>query len=615
MVEGDKPMANIELLDNATIDKIAAGEVVERPASVVKELVENSLDAGAGAITVEIKDGGISLIRVTDNGCGIPANQVRRAFLRHATSKIRSIDDLECITSLGFRGEALSSIAAAARVAIMTKTKEDLLGVRMCLEHAKETEFEEAGLPVGTTILVRQLFHHIPARKKFLKSAASEGSHVMDLCEHLALSHPEVSFRLIQNGQIKLHTSGNGDVKEVIYRLYGRDVIRDLVPVEASMEGMGIRGFLGKPVLNRSNRNFETYFINGRFIKSTFFRKAIEEGYRAYTMQHKFPFVVLYFTIDTKKMDINVHPAKLDVRITDSSIFSDFISKSIETALQGENMIPHWTQEREEKQSTEEAVFNPQSSDTATESWREPSLGAEPFEEKRRAQLVLRETMNYQSQMVPQETDREEQIHLFDEKPSRGKKEISFQILGQLFQTYWIISLEDQLLFVDQHAAHEKVKYERLLRQSEQGEVFTQMLEPPLIVHLTGREEGVLAEYGDYLADFGFQWETFGGQSIAIRTMPTELFGKSEFAFFREILDELAENGPKGKPEVIRSKIASMACKAAVKGNQMMHPEEMEALLHQLFTLENPYHCPHGRPTMISMSRLELEKKFKRVAP
>ena len=659
-------MSRIQLLDNATIDKIAAGEVVERPSSVVKELVENAIDAGATAVTIEIKDGGISFLRVTDNGNGIPADQVREAFLRHATSKIRTSEDLNNIHSLGFRGEALSSIAAVAQVEMMTKTRDSLMGVHYTIEGGRETGFSEIGVPDGTTILVKNIFFNTPARRKFLKTATTEGGYIADLCEHLAMSKPEVSFRFIVNNQVRFHTSGNGDIREIIYRIFGKDFIKEIIPIDCKDEDIYIKGYLGKPALNRSNRNFENCFINGRYVKSTFLFKAIEEGYRSFLMQHKFPFAVLYFTIDTDKVDVNVHPTKMDIRITDSQKYYDFIVKSIFETLKKPEMIPNIVQ-------TENL------SKTPKREYTKRSAVPEPFEQKRMQEYKVKEDFSYitnklfgeetslpafkknqtetpkqpavsktpalfndstisetsavskdstvsDSPTVPMDSTVSDsptvpkepasppvQLNLFEEKILKQENKDKFEILGQIFQTYWLVRYEDQLLFVDQHAAHEKVKYENLMRSVKEGDILSQSLQPPLVLHLTQKEEAALEEYHSYFENLGFIWEDFGSHSIAMRQMPVELYGKSEKRFFEEILDELVENGCKGTSDVIQEKIASMACKSAVKGNQTIHVSEMKALLEQLFTLENPYHCPHGRPTMISMSKTDLEKKFKRI--
>ena len=663
-------MSRIQLLDNATIDKIAAGEVVERPSSVVKELVENAIDAGATAVTVEIKDGGISFLRITDNGSGIPADQVREAFLRHATSKIRTSEDLSNIHSLGFRGEALSSIAAVAQVEMMTKTKDSLLGVHYCIEGGKETSFSEVGVPDGTTILVKNLFFNTPARRKFLKTATTEGGYIADLCEHLAMSKPEVSFKFITNNQVKFHTSGNGNTREIIYRIFGKAFIREIIPIDCKGEDIHIQGFLGKPALNRSNRNFENCFINGRYVKSTFLFKAIEEGYRSFLMQHKFPFAVLYFAIDTDKVDVNVHPTKMDIRITDSAKYYNFIVKSISDTLKNQEMIPNIEQEENlskipkketvnkssvpepfeqkrmkefkvkedfsyitKKAFGEDVATNPIVSNVSSETTKNMKQAEQPKvitnvssdkqlnqnatdSLKKQAEQVMTVSPNeyVKTAFVPGETIiNPVQMNFFEERMLKQENKDKFEILGQIFQTYWLVRYEEQLLFVDQHAAHEKVKYERLIKSIKEKDILSQTLQPPLVLHLTQKEEAALNEYHDYFENIGFVWEDFGSHSIAMRQMPVELYGKSEKRFFEEILDELVENGCKGTPEVILEKIASMACKSAVKGNQIINRMEMKALLEQLFELENPYHCPHGRPTMISMSKTDLEKKFKRI--
>lgn len=600
-------MSRIQLLDNATIDKIAAGEVVERPSSVVKELVENAIDAGATAITVEIKEGGISFIRVTDNGNGIPEDQVKEAFLRHATSKIRTSEDLNNIHSLGFRGEALSSISAVAQVEIMTKTKDSLMGVHYAVEGGKETDFSQVGVPNGTTILVKNLFFNTPARRKFLKTAITEGGYIADLCEHLAMSKPEISFRFISNNQVKFHTSGNGNVREIIYRIFGKDFIKEIIPIDCKDDHIHMYGYLGKPSLNRSNRNFENCFINGRYVKSNFLFKAVEEGYRAYLMQHKFPFVVLYFEIDTDKVDVNVHPTKMDIRITDSQKYYDFIVSSVSRTLQQQEMIPDMDQDETLSQTPKKEIT-------------ERTAVPEPFEQKRMEDYKVKEDFSYITNRLFGEEITEisnipapVQMNFFEERILKQENKDKFEILGQVFQTYWLVRYEDKLLFADQHAAHEKVKYEKLISGLKKGEILSQTLQPPLVLHLTQKEEAALEEYHSYFEALGFIWEDFGSHSIAMREMPMELYGKSEKRFFEEILDELVENGCKGTPEVIQEKIASMACKSAVKGNQTFTVMEMNALLEQLFELENPYHCPHGRPTMISMSKTDLEKKFKRI--
>ncbi len=627
-------MQKIQLLDHDTIDKIAAGEVVERPSSVVKELVENSMDAGADSVTVEIKDGGISMIRITDNGCGIDKTQVDNAFVRHATSKIRNISDLSRISSLGFRGEALSSIAAVAKVEMITKTKESLLGVRLLLEGADNKETEEVGAPEGTTIIVRNLFFNTPVRRKFLKQPATEGGYVSDLMEHMALSHPDISFKYIINGQIRFHTTGSGDLKEIIYRIYGRDIAGEVLPLSCEGPGMKIMGFLGKPTINRANRNYENYFVNRRFVKSGLVSKAIEEGYKGYLMQHKYPFTVLHFDLDTETIDVNVHPTKMDIRFTNGAAFFDFTAKAIAGALSQKEMIP------EVVLAAEPQDIEPVKKDVP-----------EPFEEKRLRESKVAESMEYRAKEQKmqdfmqnpvwsrvigegkkEKSDENEnlpanpnpqndtgvtkepfQMELFEEKILTKKAKAGYNILGQIFDTYWLIGYQDQLLIMDQHAAHEKVKYEKLIAALRKKEIVSQLINPPLIVTLGGRQENLYLEYASVFERLGFEIESFGGNEYAIRAVPADLYGCNEKELFEEIMDELMSGPVRGTVSVIEEKIASMSCKAAVKGNMRMNAAEAEALIDQLLTLDNPYHCPHGRPTLIAMTKYELEKKFKRI--
>lgn len=623
-------MAEINVLDSGTIDKIAAGEVVERPSSVVKELVENAVDAGADAVTVEIKEGGITLIRVTDNGSGIEASQVRKAFLRHATSKISSVEDLHRISSLGFRGEALSSICAVAKVELITKTADALTGVRYLCEGAKEIEYSEVGAPDGTTILVRNLFFNTPVRRKFLKQPQTEGGYIVDLMEHMALSRPDVSFKLLVNGQVKFHTSGNGNLKEVIYRIYGREISQNLVEIQYDGgEGFWISGYLGKPVLNRSNRNFENYYINGRYIKSTLLAKAIEDGYSQYLMQHKFPFTVLHFAIDTALVDVNVHPTKMDVRFSDSDGIYHMVAQAVAQTLQWREMIPETFLEDKKEPKSASPEQAPVPAAPAERAEKEPKLSVpEPFEQVRTRQFQLMEEMKYEAEMpklldrmpnpvwnreTAETVEKPVQMDLFEEKMLSEKNREEYRILGQIFDTYWLIAFRDKLFIVDQHAAHEKVKYERLIRHYREKGIVSQGLNPPIVTTLTAKEEQVLSEYGEVFARLGFEIEHFGGSEYALRGVPADLYGCEEKELFLDVLDELAEGPLYKNLTVVEEKLASMACKSAVKGNNELSYAEMEALIDELLTLDNPYNCPHGRPTIISMSKYEIEKKFKRI--
>lgn len=649
-------MAFINELDKNTIDQIAAGEVVERPASVVKELVENAIDSGASAITVEIKGGGIDMIRVTDNGSGIEKSQIRKAFKRHATSKLKDISDLFTIHSLGFRGEALSSISAVAQVDLITKTKDELVGSRYCINGGEEAAFDDIGAPEGTTLIVRNLFYNTPARKKFLKTPQTEGSYVGDVMEHLALDNPTVSFHYINNKDDKFSTSGNGDLKEIIYKIYGRDISVSLIPINVTENGVTLEGYLGEPVLNRSNRNFEIFFVNGRYIKDKVISKALEEGYKQYLMMHKFPFAVLHLRLDPSDVDVNVHPAKLEVRFTNQIALSEFIRVNVENTLRQHEMIPDAllgeTDDKKNSFPSDEPSKGSPASDTPT-----PQKAPQPFEKVRfeenrnnedepvfalgvAAEPIRIEDSNKtavwtrifgdtsgksadKSERINPIIKSEEtvvvekpvQLNLFDEKVLTKENVKDYEILGQVFATYWIIAYKDKMLLVDQHAAHEKVNYERMIKRFKSGEMLSQMVNPPVIVALTSAEEELFLNYRQYFEKLGFNIENFGGREYAMRAIPIDLFGcDSEKDMFIEILDELShETSLDRTPDVINYKIASMACKASVKGNTNMTTLEMEALLDELLTLDNPYNCPHGRPTIISMTKYELDKKFKRV--
>lgn len=667
-------MAQIHVLSSETIDKIAAGEVVERPSSVVKELVENAIDAGATAVTVEAKDGGIEFIRVTDNGCGMEKTQLRNAFLRHATSKIENADDLMRISSLGFRGEALSSIAAVSRVELITKTKDQLTGTRLILEGAVEKGFEEIGAPDGTTFIMRNLFFNTPVRRKFLKQPATEGGYITDLMEHLALSRPDISFKFVLGNQTRFHTSGNGDLREVIYRIYGRDVAAALVPVQVDENGIRVEGYLGKPTLVRSNRNFEIYYINGRFIRSTVIARAIEEGYKEYLMQHKFPLCVLHITMDAERVDVNVHPTKMDVRFSDAMSFGNDLACAIRSALKVQEMIPAasledekeqrciqlqeqkkqqkksapepFEQRRESVQRVEEEILY-QAEKPRKKDFRQNPVWSRVLREKTAVKETLQEEtlppsraddffleasepaaeMPPEQQMQPEQSSVQEnlpkqteeesisptQMNLFEDKLLSADNRSRYRIIGQVFDTYWLVQFEDKLFMIDQHAAHEKVKYERLMKQYHEKKVLSQTLLPPVIVTLTGQEESILMQYSDIFSELGFEVEAFGGNEYALRAVPVDLYGCSEREMFLEVLDELSDGIRRNSFGVVEEKIASMSCKAAVKGNNRLSHQEAEILIDELLTLENPYNCPHGRPTIIVMSKQEMEKKFKRI--
>ncbi len=626
-------MREIAVLDQITIDKIAAGEVVERPSSVVKELVENAIDAGASAITVETKEGGKSLIRITDNGCGISQNQVRLAFLRHATSKIEKAEDVEQVVSLGFRGEALSSISAVAQVEMITKTPEELSGTRYVIEGGAEKILEDVGAPVGTTLLVRNLFYNVPARSKFLRTAATEGSYISSLLEQLALSHPEISMKYLQNGQVKLHTSGNGNQKDVIYQIYGRDITRQLLPVDYEEENLAISGYIGKPDISRGNRGMENYYINGRYSKNRILTRAIEDAYQGFLMQHRFPFASLQIMISGNQLDVNVHPTKMEVRLRTEQDIYHRVYRILYDVLHGEELIPEISfEEKQKEQQTPKArahLAEPfeQHRQTSSVPAKETKQGKTEQEStqscgNRTAQSHLQTTAHhddsaifetqaaYSSHVTDAMEDRADQISI---KPLLSEESRSrHRIIGQLFETYWLVEYEQAFYIIDQHAAHEKVLYEKIMRDLSKKEILSQYLNPPILVTLTTQEQTVFQEQEALFAAFGFEVEHFGGSEYQIRAVPSNLFGADEKDLFLEILGSLTQESAQSS-ETLLHKMASAACKAAVKGNQRLSVQEADRLIYELLKLTDPYHCPHGRPTIISMSKTEIEKKFKRI--
>lgn len=662
-------MANIQVLDQITIDKIAAGEVIERPASIIKELVENAIDAGASAVTVEIKEGGISFIRITDNGCGIPKGEVPLAFLRHSTSKIRSVDDLSTVASLGFRGEALSSIAAIAQVELITKTKDEVTGTRYRIEGGAEKSIEDTGAPDGTTFLVHQIFYNTPARRKFLKTPMTEASHVSELMTRLALSHPEVSIQFINNGQEKLHTSGNGKLKDIIYHVFGRDIANNLLETNERIDGIQVQGFIGKPIISRGNRNYENYFINGRYVKSNIIAKAIEDAYKDFTMQHKYPFTALHFTMDGTDLDVNVHPTKMELRFSNQQGVYNFIYNALKQTLSGPELIPRveLPEAKEVPVKAEKIVERKQEQPmTPVREERKPPVIEEEknldyFMKKMRERVtayhqqvtkvkptpapsVVQENVNYEAlpasqaaavkQPVPEQrtvakepmpeqavAPREEksvvtekQLDFFEEKLLTKKAAQEYKIIGQLFETYWLVEFHEQLYIIDQHAAHERVLYEKTLRGMKDREFTSQYLSPPIILNLSMQEEEALNTHIDIFTNIGFEIEPFGGDSYAIRAVPDNLFSIAKRELFTEMLDQLVDGIHSSlAPDIVAEKVASMSCKAAVKGNSRLSAAEVETLIGELLELENPYHCPHGRPTIIAMTKRELEKKFKRI--
>ena len=667
-------MPEIQLLDQATINQIAAGEVIDRPSSVVKELLENAIDAKATAITVEIKDGGISFIRITDNGCGIEKDQVRKAFLRHATSKLHTIDDLLDIGSLGFRGEALSSIAAIAQVELISKPPEAMLGISYQIEDGEEKSLTQIGAPDGTTILVRNLFYHVPARKKFLKTAATEGNYINQLMENMAMLRPDISMRFINGGQNKLYTSGNGRLKDLIYTIYGREISSNMLEINYECPLFAVTGYIGKPIISRGNRTFENYYINGRFVKSRLIAAAIEQAYKPFMMQHRYPFTVLHIKIKPELIDVNVHPAKMEVRFQQENEIYELLAGAIENTLRGKEFIPDVSDDgkaekkvqekqklpepfeqrrlqamkeiippppaehkiqNEQKPSAEHKTQSEQKLPRNEEQPKVPSKLSEPVCEykaekkqtikdsdskwesasgihKRIGQDVS-QTVNQMPTQPEQKLEKPEQQTLFTEPLLSEKARIHHRLIGQLFDTYWLIQYGNQLYIMDQHAAHEKVNYERLMEAYRKKERITQFVSPPMVISLTRAEEAILEEFKSEFERIGFTIEPYGGREYAISEIPANLYGINEKDLFLEMLSDLEDRGSMQPSELIASKLASMSCKAAIKGGQKISFQEADALVSQLLTLENPYACPHGRPTIITMTKYELEKKFKRI--
>ena len=617
-------MPNIAILNQETIDKIAAGEVVERPCSVVKELVENAIDAGSTAITVEIKEGGISFIRITDNGCGIEREQVAVAFYRHSTSKIRSAEDLLTVKSLGFRGEALSSISAVARVELITKTYDELTGTRYVIEGSKELSNEEIGAPDGTTFIVKDLFYNVPARRKFLKTAQTEGSYISDMVEKLALSHPDISFKFINNNQTKLHTSGNGNRKDIIYHIFGREISSSLLEVKHECEYFKVEGFIGKPVITRGNRNYENYFINGRYVKSNILSRAIEEAYKSFLMQHQYPFTVLYFTFFSE-LDVNVHPTKMELRFDNNNEIYVELCDTIYAILSRKEMIP------------EVPVDSTPAPKKIVHEYKEPI--PEPFENRRINEVRAAESRSVYGHSVTSAvkdysaiepaakapetssacepaqvvTGTQQTLGDYDKVFLTESSKKQFSIIGQLFKTYWLIEFEDKLYIIDQHAAHEKVLYEKTMARLANKDFTSQRISPPIVMTLDARECEMLEKYRPQIEQFGYEVEHFGGKEYMISAIPDNLFNIDMKDLFIEMLDDFSNSTGRQTPDIITEKVASMSCKAAVKGNDKLTLPEINKLIDELLSLDNPYNCPHGRPTIISMSKYEIEKKFKRI--
>ncbi len=649
---------SIQVLDQETINKIAAGEVIERPSSVVKELVENAIDAGATAVTIEIKDGGISFIRITDNGSGISKDDIPMAFLRHSTSKIKSIEDLMNVSSLGFRGEALSSIAAVSQVELITKTADDFTGSRYVIEGGNEISLEEVGAPDGTTFIVRNLFYNTPVRRKFLKTAATEAGYVNALIEHLSLSHPDISFRFINNNQNKLHTSGNMNLKDIIYGVYGRDITSNLMEISGKTQDVEITGFIGKPVICRGNRGYENYYINGRYIKSSIITKAIEEAYKGYIMPHNYPFTAIHFKINPSIMDVNVHPTKMELRFSKNEFVYRFVLETVKECLANIELAARvklpdpvkqqqFTKSPENIKQTEksyvqentdskpyqapriepprESFYNSTESSVKQKTVNEnqttgfiknitdytkmpPTRLPEPFEIKRSDEMIKEDKKIYEAEKKQEA----EQLSMFDTPLMSEKAKADYRIIGQLFETYWLIEYEDKFYMMDQHAAHEKILYERFMNHLKVKDMDTQMIMPPVIIELNMQQEDAYKRNKQAFSRLGFEIEEFGGNAYKVNGLPAGLPNINLKQMLIDMIDGLTDDNSTDL-DIITERVATMSCKAAVKGNNKLSFEEAKELIEELMQAENPYNCPHGRPTLIVMSKYEVERKFKRI--
>lgn len=636
-------MRDIIVLDSETIDKIAAGEVVERPVNVVKELLENAIDSTADIISVEIKNGGIDLIRVTDNGIGIENEQVKTAFLRHATSKLTTIKDLESLNSLGFRGEALSSISAVSKCEMITKTEDTLLGTHIVIEGSRLNVFENIGAPKGTTVISRQLFYNTPARKKFLKSPQAEAAAVEELVTRIALSHPNVSISLIVNGKSRFTTNGNGNLKDAIYKLYDKEVYERLLKADLNTNGINVTGYIARPEYNMGTRECEIFFVNKRLVSSRDLSYAIEDGFKGFLMQHRFPFAILFIDIDPSLIDVNVHPKKSEVKFSDHLIVKNAITEAVKNALKEPELIPVVELDYKSQSdyvpvmSNEIIAADPgetghnydtidrkptENSDFRDRIGQKPDVLAkddtndatisshiEPFEVSLTDVVKTDVPLNITPNIPKYKQENLFEDRLIDDKPLK-----EYRIIGQVFETYWLITLNDDLYIMDQHAAHEKINYEHFLKAYEDKyKALTQYIDPPMLIGLSNLEEQSLKDNLDLFEKIGFEIDEFGDKSIAIRGVPMELFSNTEEEMFKRLLYEIHEYESVKNPRLVLEKLASMSCKAAIKGNQRVSEAEIKHIMEELMTLDNPYNCPHGRPTLICITKTELEKKFKRI--
>ena len=695
----------IHVLGIDTVNQIAAGEVIERPSSMVKELVENAIDAHATQVTVEIRGGGIEYLRVSDNGDGIGEDDIVNAFLPHATSKIRGISDLNSILSFGFRGEALSSIAAVSDVELITKTKEDFFAHRIQIHGGERGEVEEVAGVDGSSFIIRDLFFNVPARKKFLYSESTESNRVEDMVEKLALANHRVSFHFIRDGKTRFQSIGSSRIEDVVYSIYGKEQSKESLPLEGAyypskitgMPTVHIRGILGRPSITRANRQYELFFVNGRFVHDGLLSRALEDAYKPFLMQHKFPFAILFLDLTPSLVDVNVHPQKLEVRFQNRDSIYQAVFNSVNKTLSEANLIdenplsvflkeekkkaefqpelllrkeseeraqgltmdrvqvlakdrvsevpkdirpgtPEVTAQKETIVEFERNAFAPPETDfRLTERKQEDEGTGKPVQSIRYEEFDLTKSLNSikeerqnteNSSFVEENTifssvtsasiqtkeakkEKEGQESLFTAPFLSEEARLSHRIIGEVFQTYWLIEYGNSLYIMDQHAAHEKINFERMMRRKKEKEVFSQNI-IPLSIHLSTGEREVLEGYKKEFLEMGYLWEE-EPNGISLTAIPVDFPTVRQEEVLLEILDGLTEDSMILEGESLYNKIASMSCKAAVKGKQKISVMECDAILKELLQLENPFACPHGRPTIVAFKKQDLEKMFKRI--
>lgn len=613
-------MNKIVLLDDKLINKISAGEVIERPASIVKELIENSIDAGSKNIIIEIMDGGIPYIKITDDGCGMNEIDAILAFERHATSKIKSDNDLYNINTLGFRGEALASIAAISCVSLQTREEQSLFGTKVVVEGGKVIEKNTCGCPKGCIVEVKNVFFNTPARRKFLKRPSTEAMYITDIVSKMCLSHPEISFKYIKDKKMEFLTSGSGDIKDVILRLYGNDVYSSLINSTYESEYLKLNVFAGKTTLTRSNRNMQFFYVNGRYIKNKVLSAAIDEVFKTLIPVNRYPVVFLYMTIDPRQIDVNIHPAKLEIKFSDEKSIFDTVYNTIKNSLNNYNLIP------DIKLNNKNSVFKFNKENIVQEQAKLDIIINKNNGVNSDIKDNLNHNVSYNKASLTNKIDKVFEDNSFEDTiiniqsnadinlkaNSINNKLIDFKIVGTLFSTYIIVEKEDTFYIIDQHAAHERILYEKLKAQYE-SRIVAKQTTMPIIVNIQPGDIEILNQENNLLNKLGYRFEQFGNNSIVLREVPIILGQPEAKQLFIDIIEELKNKDLITKINLKEEKIIMMACKAAVKAMDRLSEEEIYKLFNDLKVVDNPYTCPHGRPVIVSITKTQLEKMFKRI--